>query len=189
MAPSDDLFYARLLTLSNAELFNYIHHYSDYKVEAVQAALAEVHTRGLYVSEAILSDIERYCTRQEQQRMQPFNRDPRHLRWLAYAIVLIGLGSAVWLYATASPPPQPPLGYDPFDSKKYVRELEVYGGKINILAVEFRQWCASLGRGKPLAYTIAVLTVLLASLVWRMGSLAAAPRDTSAQHHDARSDP
>jgi hypothetical protein len=188
MPPSDDLFYARLPTLSNAELFNYIHHYSDYKVEAVQAALAEVHTRGLYVSEAVLSDIERYCTRQEQQRMRPFNCDPRHLRWLAYAMVIIGLGSAVFLYATASPPPQPPLGYDPFASKKYVRELEVYGGKINVLAVEFRQWCASLWRGKLLAYTIALLTVLLASLLWRMGSLAAAHRDTQAEQHDAPSD-
>ena len=187
MPPSDDPFYARLPTLSNAELFTYIHHYSDYKVDAVHAALAEVHTRGLYVSEAVLSDIERYCTRHEQ-RMRPCNRDPRHLRWLAYAIVIIGLGSAVFLYATASPPPQHPLGYDPFASKKYVRELEVYGGKINILAVEFRQWCASLWRGKPLAYTIALLTVLLASLVWRMGSLAAAHRDTQAEQHDAPSD-
>ena len=189
MPPSDDLFYARLLTLSNAELFNYIYHYSDYKVDAVQAALAEVHTRGLYVSKAVLADIERYCTRHEQQRMRPCNLEPHHLRWLAFAIVLIGLGSAVFFYATASPPSQLPLGYDPFDSKKYVRELEVYGGKINVLAVQFRQWCASLGRGKPLAYTTALLTVLLASLVWRMGSLAAAHPDTYAEQHDAPSDP
>ena len=42
MPPSDDPFYARLPTLSNAELFTYIHHYSDYKVDAVQAALAEL---------------------------------------------------------------------------------------------------------------------------------------------------
>jgi len=123
MPPSDDLFYARLLTLSDAELFTYIHHYTDYKVDAVQAALAEVHTRGLYVSEAVLADIERYLMRHEQQRMRPCNRDPRHLRWLAFAIVIIGLGSAMFLYTTASPPPQYPLGYDPFDSKKYLREL------------------------------------------------------------------
>ena len=189
MPPSDDLFYARLLTLSNAELFHYIHHYSHYKVEAVQAALAEVHTRGLYVSEAVLSDIERYCTRQEHERMRPFNGDPRHLRWLSYAIVLIGIGSAVFLYATAPVPPQHPLGYDPFASKTYLRELERYGGKINVLAVEFRQWFASLWRGTLLAYTIACLTVLLASLLWRMGSHAAAPRETPAETHEAPSDP
>jgi hypothetical protein len=102
--------------------------------------------------------------------------------------VLIGIGSAVFLYATASPPPQYPLGYDPFARKKYVRDLELYGGKINILAVEFRQWFASLWRGKPLAYTIALLTVLLSSLLWRMGSHAASHRDTPADKHDAPSD-
>ena len=80
MPPSDDPFYARLPTLSNAELFTYIHHYSDYKVDAVHAALAELHERGLYISQDVLADIERYCTRQEQQRMRPGNREPRHLR-------------------------------------------------------------------------------------------------------------
>src|SRR5262249_44081213 len=108
MHPSDDPFYSKIPTLSNAELFNYIHYYSRYKVEAVQAALAELHTRGLYVSQDVLSDIERYCRRQEQQRMRPFNLHPRQLRWLSYAIVIIGIGSAVFLYATASPPPQHP---------------------------------------------------------------------------------
>ena len=120
--------------------------------------------------------------------MRPFNGDPHLLQWLSYAIVLIGIGSAAFLYATASPPPQYPLGYDPFASKTYVRDLERYGGKINILAVEFRQWFASLWRGTPLAYTIALLTVLLASLLWRLGSHAAAPRDTPAETHDAPSD-
>jgi hypothetical protein len=102
--------------------------------------------------------------------------------------VIIGIGSAVFLYATASPPPQHPLGYDPFASKKYVRDLELYGGKINILAVEFRQWFASLWRGKNLAYTIALLTVLLSSLLWRMGSHAASHLDTHTEKHDASSD-
>jgi hypothetical protein len=103
--------------------------------------------------------------------------------------VIIGLGSAVLLYVTASPPPQHPLGYDPFDSKKYVRELEVYGGKMNILAVEFRQWLASLWRGKPLAYPLALLTLCLASLLWRLGSPAASHSEAQAEQHDASSDP
>ena len=49
MPLSDDPFYSRLPTLSNAELFNYIHYYSHYKVDAVHAALAELRTRGLYI--------------------------------------------------------------------------------------------------------------------------------------------
>jgi hypothetical protein len=66
---------------------------------------------------------------------------------------------------------------------------EVYGGKMNILAVEFRQWLARLWCGKPLAYTIALLTVLLASLLWRLGSPAASHPETQAEQHDAPSDP
>jgi len=103
-------------------------------------------------------------------------------------MVIVGICSAVFIYATASPPPQHPLGYDPFASKKYVRDLEFYGGKINLLAVEFRQWFDSLWRGKNLAYTITFLTVLLASLLWRMGAHAASPLDTQAEQHDAPSD-
>lgn len=185
MPPSDDPFYARIPTLSNAELFNYIHSYSRYKVDAVHAALAELRTRGVHVSQDALSDIERYFTRQEQQRMRPFNLEPRHLRWLSYAILIIGICSTVFLYATATPPPEPPLGYDPFASKKYVRDLELYGGKINILAVEFRQWFDRLWRGKNLSYTIAFLTVILSYIFWFIGSHSASSLDTHSEQQNA----
>ena len=97
----------------------------------------------------------------------------------------LGICSAVFLYVTASPPPQYPLGYDPFASKKYVRDLELYGGKINILAVEFRQWFDRLWRGKNLAYIIAFLTVILAYFFWFMGSHSASHLDTHAEKHHA----
>jgi hypothetical protein len=134
--------------------------------------------RGLHVSRDALSDIERYFSRQEHQLMRPCNLNPCHLRWLSYVICIIGLCSAMFIYVTASPPPLHPLGYDPFASKKYVRELELYGGKINLLAVEFRQWFAGLWRGQTLAYPIAFLTLVLSSLLWRMGSHTAAHLDT-----------
>jgi hypothetical protein len=181
MPPLDDLFYARLLTLSDAELFTYIEHYAHYKVEAVHAALAELRTRDVYVSDATVAEIDRYFTRHEQQRMRPSPRAPRHLRWLASGICILGLGLAMVLYVTAAAPPPHPLGYDPFTSKKYLRELELYGGKLNLLAVEFRQWLASLWRGTALAYTIAVLTLMLSSLLWFIASRAASCRETQAE--------
>ena len=189
MYPSDDSFYARLFTLSDAELFNYLQHYSDYKADAVYAAIAELRTRGVYVSHDAVSEIDSYFTRQEQQRMRPFHLELRHLCLLAYAMGVLGLCLAIFVYATAAPTPHDPLGYDPFTSKKYLRDLEMYGGKINILAVEFRQWLASLWRGKPLAYTIAVLTLLLSSLVWLLGAPSASPQDTHAEQPQAPSDP
>src|SRR5438552_6427779 len=188
MHPADDLFYVRLLTLSDVEVLSYIHHYSHYKVEAVHAAIAELRTRGLQVSNEELSAIDRYFTRQEQERLLPFHLAPRHLRWLSYGIFLLGLGMAIVLYVTASPPPHDPLGYDPFVSKKYLHELELYGGKVNILAVALHQWLARLWRGKPLAYIIAGLTILVASLLWVLGSHAVSDLEAHAEKPQAPSD-
>ena len=188
MPPSDEPFYARIPTLSDAELFNYIRHYTRYKVEAVHAAIAELRTRGLPVSHATLAEIDRYFTRNETQRTRRFPRDPRWLRWLAYAIFTLGLCSAVVIYVTAAPPPQHPLGYDPFASKKYIRDLERFGGTINVLAVEFRQGFARLWRGQNLAYPIALLTVMLATLLWFIGSRAASHLDIHAEQSHAPDD-
>ena len=188
MPLSDDSFYARILTLSDTELFNYTRHYSHYKSDAVQAAIAELHTRGLPLSHDALSEIERYFTRQEQQLMRPFNLDPRRLRLLSYVIFTLGIGIAIFLYMTAFPTLPHPLGYDPFASKKYLRELELYGGKINVLAVEFYQWLASLWRGKSLAYTIALLTIILSSLLWFIGYYSASPLETHSEKPPAPSD-
>src|ERR1051326_8942779 len=103
MHPSDDPFYARLPPLTDAELFHYTQDYSHYKVEAVHAAIAELHTRGRQVSKDTLAAIDSYFTRQEQQLMRPFNLDPRHLCLLAYGMCTIGICLAIFLYLTASP--------------------------------------------------------------------------------------
>ena len=66
--------------------------------------------------------------------------------------------------------------------------LEVYGGKINILAVELHQWLASLWQGKPLAYTIACLTIIVSSLLWFLGSYVASDLDTPTEQSHAPSD-
>ena len=80
----------------------------------------------------------------------------------ALAVLVIGLASAVAIDLSAQPPPGNPLGYEPEDTKKYLRDLEFYGGKGNVVATEFREWLASLWHGKRLAYTVAVITVAAA---------------------------
>jgi hypothetical protein len=84
------------------------------------------------------------------------------LRIATRAILLIGFAAAVVIYVTARPPAENPLGYDPLQNKAYVHELEVFGGRANVLAAEFRDWFASLWEGRRLAYTVGVLTVLAA---------------------------
>ncbi len=85
------------------------------------------------------------------------------LRVVAVAVLIAGLVSAVWIYLAAQPPKPNPLGYEPEDSKQYLREVQMYGGTANLLATELREWIGSLWHGKRLAYTVAVLSALFAS--------------------------
>ena len=80
----------------------------------------------------------------------------------AAAILTAGLVAALVIYLTARPPAPNPLGYDPEDTKSYVREMEVYGGKANLLASEFLHWFQSLWHGRRLAFTVAVLSAATA---------------------------
>ncbi|HKF42512.1 MAG TPA: hypothetical protein VKJ00_15025 [Thermoanaerobaculia bacterium] len=98
-----------------------------------------------------------------RRRRQPRTPEER-LRFATRAIILVGLAAAVIIYITAGPPPQNPLGYDPLQTKAYRHELEVFGGKANLLVAEFQDWFAGLWQGRQLAYTVAVLSLLAAWL-------------------------
>jgi multisubunit Na+/H+ antiporter MnhB subunit len=89
----------------------------------------------------------------------------RRLRRVTRTILAVGFGGALVAWIVARARPENPLGYDPLDNKKYVHDLQVYGGTANVVAAEFREWFAGLWYGKNLAYTIAVLTVLVVLLV------------------------
>jgi hypothetical protein len=91
------------------------------------------------------------------------NRDPQaRIRAVTRAILVLGFAAALVIYLTAQPPPANPLGYDPLDTKRYLHDLEVYGGQANVLAAEFRDWFDSLWHGKRLAFTVAVLAMIAA---------------------------
>jgi hypothetical protein len=143
----NDTFYSRIPTPSNDELFNYITNYSRYKEEAVQLAITELRSRGVILSRDELANIEAFFSAKANHTRRPRNVNP-----------------------SLFPPMQNPLGYDPLDTKKYLRELEVYGGKSNILATEFREWFAGLWQGKNLSYTIASISLLISVILWFVGS-------------------
>ena len=99
-------------------------------------------------------------------------KDPHvYFNALSIVILLVGLISATWIYQTADNNPNYVLGYEegngsiypirPEDSKKYSRDLELYGGKANVLVTEFRLWFVGLWHGKSLAFTIASITILI----------------------------
>ena len=77
---------------------------------------------------------------------------------------MVGLGSALAIYLTAEPAPGDPLGRA--DSRQYLRTMELYGGKANILAAELLDWFQGLWHGKRLALTVACITVFAAAGYW-----------------------
>lgn len=90
---------------------------------------------------------------------------------ISAVILLVGLGSAIYIYHKAENNPGDVLGYEvvdgnvypiaPEDSKKYLHDLELYGGKANVLANEFMSWFAGLWHGKSLAFTVACGTIVI----------------------------
>ena len=93
------------------------------------------------------------------------------LNLIGALILLVGLGSAILIYRTAANDSKNVLGYEegdgsvypvaPEDSKKYLRDLELYGGKANVLADDVRRWVFGLWHGESLAFTVACLTILI----------------------------
>ena len=90
----------------------------------------------------------------------------RRLRFVAAATLVVGLISAIWIYLNAASSTGDTLRYNPEESKQYLRAMELYGGKANVMAAELRQWFDSLWHGTRLAYTVACATVLLAGAFW-----------------------
>lgn len=87
-------------------------------------------------------------------------------------ILLAGLGGATLIYLTATDDSSDALGYEfvggnvyptqPDDSKRYIHDLDLYGGKAAVLADDLDRWFASLWHGRQLAYTLAILSIGLA---------------------------
>ena len=97
---------------------------------------------------------------------------------LISAIILVaGLGSAVLIYHNAENDLSSVMGYEkgsdgsvypimPQDSKKYLRDLELYGGKANVIADEFRRWLVGLWYGKSLAFTVACIAIFISFVLF-----------------------
>ena len=78
---------------------------------------------------------------------------------ISVIILLVGLGIAILIYLTAYNASDSDLGLE--NSKIYIHDLELYGGKANVIANEFRNWFDGLWHGKSLAFTVAFITVFL----------------------------
>ncbi|MBI5204695.1 MAG: hypothetical protein HZA11_07250 [Nitrospirae bacterium] len=92
---------------------------------------------------------------------------PTRLYLISAIILLVGLGSALWIYLAAGDNSESVLGYEisggnaylvaPENSKKYVHDLKLIGGNAAVFADEFSRWFIGLWHGKSLAFTTACI--------------------------------
>ncbi len=88
------------------------------------------------------------------------------LKIAAAILLLVGLGSAAAIYLTAGEATDAMPGYEPEDSKLYQRNLELYGGKANVLATEFSRRFDGLWHGRSLAGTVASITIAVSAAMF-----------------------
>ncbi len=102
----------------------------------------------------------------------------------AIAVFVFGMASAALIYAFVEEAQPEAIGYivvdglkypiEPGQSKRYVRELERFGGKASVVFDEFGRWFAALWEGRNLALTIGLLSIVTAAgLLLFAGSLTA----------------
>jgi hypothetical protein len=80
---------------------------------------------------------------------------------VAVAILMVGLTIATLIYLTAGNASDSTLLHDFETSKRYRHDLELVGGKMNVLADEFSRWFGGLWQGKALAFTVGWITIFM----------------------------
>jgi hypothetical protein len=168
----------RIPALPEAELRQLLERHQEYRLEAVRAALAELDRRGLPLAEAERGLIQvglqlraaalhAHLRRSFVERLGgSLEARLARIRQISGGLLAAGLGAALGIYLVATPKGPNPLGYEPEDTKRYLRDLELFGGKGNVLATEIMRWWDGLWHGRNLAYTVAWLTLLLALGFW-----------------------
>ena len=99
-------------------------------------------------------------------------KGPAASLYLAAVIVLaLGVAGAVFIYIQACRDES--SSYDalgngvyamaPQNSKTYMHDMELYGGKANVIADDFARWFDGLWHGKPLAFTIFIIAAVISA--------------------------
>jgi hypothetical protein len=89
----------------------------------------------------------------------------KRLYIIAVIVLLIGLGSAASVYLTAgNAADNQEIHFE--NSKRYVHNLEVYGGKMNVLADQLCRWFDGLWHGRSLALTISCITLFVSLVIF-----------------------
>ena len=89
------------------------------------------------------------------------------LNLISAIILVVGLGSAAFIYQRAGNDPSGEVADETMrlimlqNSKLYRHNLEVFGGKLNVIMDDFQRWLAGLWDGKSLAFIIACISIIV----------------------------
>ncbi len=86
--------------------------------------------------------------------------DAKKINRISAWLLAVGLTAGLAIFVLAKPVRLDPLVGDPMASKRYVRELRVMGGNVNVMMVRLVNWVGDRWHGPQLGVTIAVLTVV-----------------------------
>lgn len=91
------------------------------------------------------------------------------------AILLVGLVGAALIYVFAVDDGGGDPAGEIASGRMYQHNIELMGGKLAVFSDQFNQWFAGLWHGRPLAYTVAVLTVAIALACFWVARLMSVP--------------
>ncbi|MGA2193443.1 MAG: hypothetical protein ABSG42_08740 [Nitrospirota bacterium] len=83
------------------------------------------------------------------------------LNIVSAAITVVGLGISFIIYLTAGNADEDGMMTEFEGSKRYIHDLELFGGRSNVIAVQFTHWFEGLWHGRSLALTIACITIFI----------------------------
>jgi hypothetical protein len=86
-----------------------------------------------------------------------------------------GLASAALIYALAADDEGIDAASEIAHSRMYQHNLQLMGGKASVLMADFDEWFSGLWHGRPLAYTVAVLSVAIALVCFVVARWVSAP--------------
>jgi hypothetical protein len=110
---------------------------------------------------------------------RPHSTLQTRLKLLASSILAAGLASSFFIYHNAqnlSPE------YELLYSGKYNYNLECHGAMKNVFLADLTHWFRELWQGKPLAFSVAYLTVLVSAVLFFIANQYLPDKDSADEH-------
>jgi len=165
MEAMSDSFLSRIPALSDAQLQDLLQHHRKYKRSALEAAVAELRQRGQEVPDGFLD--EALAVEPPRPGFLRDGRGPRmdRIRLIAGSILAAGTVSALVIHRFAVDTAAP-FALEDENSKSYLRQMEMMGGKANLLASQVRHGFMGLWQGTTLAFTVFWISLATAAVFW-----------------------